>query len=109
MDRAVIGAYGWTDIQSECEFILEFDDDEEDDSGRPKKKRYRYRWHDGIRDEVLARLLELNRQHALEEGQIIPDSLGESKPSDRRTKKVTRKNASEKSGQPLFAIDEGEA
>ena len=32
-----------------------------------KKKPYRYRWPDEIRDEVLARLLELNAQRAAEE------------------------------------------
>ena len=39
MDRAVLNAYGWQDIQPICEFIPEFDDEEdEDDNGRPKKK-----------------------------------------------------------------------
>lgn len=72
MDRAVLDAYGWTDIQPKCEFIPEFDDEEDDDeSGRPRRKKYRYRWPDEVRDEVLARLLDLNRQRALEEGQIL--------------------------------------
>lgn len=71
MDRAVLDAYSWTDIQAHCEFIPEFDDEEEEDeNGRPRRKRYRYRWPDDIRDEVLARLLELNRQRALEEGRL---------------------------------------
>ena len=39
MDRAVLDAYGWHDIQPVCEFIPEFDDEEdEDDNGRPRKK-----------------------------------------------------------------------
>lgn len=68
MDRAVLDAYGWQDIQPVCEFIPEFDDEEdEDDNGRPKKKKYRYKWPEAIHDEVLARLLELNRQRAEEE------------------------------------------
>jgi len=68
MDRAVLDAYGWQDIQPVCEFISEFDDEEEeDDNGRPKKKKYRYKWPEAIHDEVLARLLELNRQRAQEE------------------------------------------
>jgi hypothetical protein len=76
MDRAVLNAYGWTDIQPRCEFIPEFDDeDEEDESGRPRRKKYRYRWPDDIRDEVLARLLELNHQRALEEGQLPSEPL----------------------------------
>ena len=40
MDRAVLDAYGWQDIQPVCEFIPEFDDEEdEDDNGRPTKKK----------------------------------------------------------------------
>jgi hypothetical protein len=71
MDRAVLDAYGWTDIEPECEFVPEFNDEEEEvDGGRPKRKKYRYRWTDEIRDEVLARLLELNSRRALEEGQV---------------------------------------
>lgn len=68
MDRAVLDAYGWQDIRPVCEFIPEFDDEQdEDDNGRPKKRKYRYKWPEAIHDEVLARLLELNRQRAEEE------------------------------------------
>ena len=55
------------DLRPHCEFIPEFDD-EEDENGRPRRKKFRYRWPDEIRDDVLARLLELNRQRAVEEG-----------------------------------------
>ena len=65
MDRAVLDAYGWTDIPTDCEFLLDYEIDEET-WGR-KKKPYRYRWPNPIRDEVLARLLELNAQRAAEE------------------------------------------
>lgn len=86
MDRAVLDAYGWTDIQPKCDFFPEFEDEEpEDDNGRPKKKKYRYRWPDEVRDEVLARLLELNRQRAKEEGQIVAT---EEEPKKRTTKKA---------------------
>jgi hypothetical protein len=67
MDRAVLDAYGWTDIQPTCEFILEYEDeDEEQVAGRPNRRRkpWRYRWPDEIRDEVLARLLALNAERA---------------------------------------------
>ena len=69
MDRAVLDAYGWTDIQPRCEFILDYEDDEDETPGKPSKKRkpWRYRWPDEIRDEVLGRLLELNAQRAREE------------------------------------------
>ena len=60
MDRAVLDAYGWTDIPTDCEFLLDYEIDEEDWGTR--KKPYRYRWPDEVRDEVLARLLELNSQ-----------------------------------------------
>ncbi|MES2177837.1 MAG: DNA methyltransferase [Gemmatimonadota bacterium] len=63
MDRAVLTAYGWTDLQPTCEFLLDYDDDEEDTNSR-RRKPWRYRWPDEIRDEVLARLMELNRQRS---------------------------------------------
>ncbi len=66
MDRAVLDAYGWTDIPTDCEFLLDYAIDEETWSSR-KKKPYRYRWPDEVRDEVLARLLELNAERAAEE------------------------------------------
>lgn len=66
MDRAVLTAYGWTDVPTACEFLLDYENDEEE-SGRRKKKPWRYRWPDDVRDEVLARLLELNAQRAAAE------------------------------------------
>ena len=65
MDRAVFHAYGWTDIPTDCEFLLDYEINEEEWGNR--KKPYRYRWPDEIRDEVLARLLELNAERAAEE------------------------------------------
>ena len=65
MDRAVLDAYGWRDVPTDCEFLLDYEIDEEEWGTR--KKPYRYRWPDEIRDEVLARLLELNSQRAAEE------------------------------------------
>ena len=65
MDRAVLDAYGWNDIPTDCEFLLDYEIDEAT-WGR-KKKPYRYRWPDEVRDEVLARLLALNAERAAEE------------------------------------------
>ena len=65
MDRAVLDAYGWTDIPTDCDFLLDYEIDEAT-WGR-KKKPYRYRWPDAVRDEVLARLLALNAERAVEE------------------------------------------
>ena len=65
MDRAVLDAYGWTDIPTDCEFLLDYEIDEE--TWGNKKKPYRYRWPNGVRNEVLARLIELNAERAAEE------------------------------------------
>jgi hypothetical protein len=69
MDRAVLGAYGWTALQPTCEFLLDYEEQEEEaaedrPAGRGRKKPWRYRWPDKFGDSVLARLLELNRQRA---------------------------------------------
>jgi hypothetical protein len=68
MDRAVLDAYGWNDIPTDCEFLLDYEIDE--DEWGEKKKPWRYRWPDNVRDEVLARLLELNSGRAKEQARI---------------------------------------
>jgi hypothetical protein len=65
IDRAMLDAYGWDDIPTECEFLLDYEIDEEEWGN--KKKPWRYRWPDEVHDEVLARLLELNAARAREE------------------------------------------
>jgi hypothetical protein len=71
MDRAVLDAYGWTNLKPSCEFLLDYEEEEEEDaeerSERGRKKPWRYRWTDEFRDTVLARLLELNKQRAEQE------------------------------------------
>ena len=74
MDRAVLGAYGWTDIPTDCDFLLDYEIDEAT-WGR-KKKPYRYRWPDAVRDEVLARLLALNAERAAEEARAGASAAG---------------------------------
>ena len=63
MDRAVLDAYGWTDLKPTCEFLLDYEEEDEEDGGthspqpspgRGKRKPWRYRWPDEFRDEVLA-------------------------------------------------------
>jgi N-6 DNA Methylase len=112
MDRSVLDSYGWGDIRAKCEFVLEFDDPDEGEDGDPSiRKKYRYRWPDEVRDEVLARLLDLNRGRAREEGQIIPGETVElsmtkrKKPIDRRPRTKTPRPGST-SG--LFATEEDE-
>jgi hypothetical protein len=76
MDRAVLAAYGWPDIPTACEFLLDYEEEEDSEDapeasgkkkGKKKKKPYRYRWPDEVRDEVLARLLALNAERAAQE------------------------------------------
>lgn len=96
MDRAVLDTYGWTDLKPTCEFLLDYeeDEDEEEPTGRQRKKPWRYRWPDEFRDEVLARLLELNKQRAEEEKLSGAAAEGkEKKASKRKGRKVTEKDA----------------
>jgi hypothetical protein len=115
MDHAVLDAYGWTDIPTRCVSITEFDDEEDEDGyGHPRRKKFRYRWPDEIRDEVLARLLELNRQRALEEGQLPTESLAFARPADpepktRGSKKKAGKRASEDFNLSLLPQEKEEA
>jgi len=70
MDRAVLEAYGWDDLAAaaRCEFLLDYEEDDDDIGEKSKRKKpWRLRWPDEFRDEVLARLLELNEQRAKEE------------------------------------------
>lgn len=93
MDRAVLDAYGWTDISTDCTFLLDYEDEEDDEntSKRQKKKPWRYRWPEEIHDEVLARLLELNQQRA--EAEILSGKTAEKGKVKGNTKKAgkTRK------------------
>jgi len=89
MDRADLDAYGWTDIPTACEFILDYEIDEEE--WGDKKKPWRYRWPDEVRDEVLARLLELNAERAREEARAGRTAI-KKKP---RSRKGPAKPASE--------------
>ena len=59
MDAAVLHAYGWTDLDTTCDFFPDHPDDE--------KSRLRYRWPDQTQNEILARLLDLNHHRAAAE------------------------------------------
>ena len=73
MDRAVLDSYGWSDLKPRLDFILDYEDKQNDESdSNDRKKPWRYRWVDEDRDEVLARLLELNHTRAEEEAQSAP-------------------------------------
>ena len=92
MDRAVLDAYGWKDIKTDCEFILDYEIDEEE--WGDKKKPYRYRWPDEVRDEVLARLLELNAERAKEEARSGAKAIKKTK--GRKSKKKDSGNMNQK-------------
>lgn len=88
MDRAVLDAYGWSDIPTAYEFLLDYEIDEEE-WGR-KRKPWRYRWPDDVRDEVLVRLLELNTKRAREESRSGGAAKKRGKPTPKRTPKTER-------------------
>lgn len=96
MDRAVLAAYGWADIDTTCGFALDYLDTDPDDlpaeagdrvasgdlffataaeaaafgaliSTGKRKLPWRYKWPEATHDEVLARLLDLNQQRHQEE------------------------------------------
>ncbi len=114
IDRAMLDAYGWADIAVAYEFLLDYDIDE--DTWGSRKKPYRYRWPDAIRDEVLARLLDLNQKRHAEELEAGFHSKGEKgKPAAKKaTKKTSAKKTSAKKVKPkatplaLFATGEGD-
>jgi hypothetical protein len=96
LDRTVLDAYGWTDIKTDCEFLL----DHEIDEGEwgDKKRPWRYRWTDEVCDEVLGRLIELNARRAEEE---VRTGAAAMKNSGRRTASARERNKS--SMMDLFA------
>src|SRR5262249_37487961 len=100
MDRAVLNAYGWTDLKPTCEFLLDYEEEEDDNGDSPaprrqRKKPWRYRWPDDFRDEVLARLLELNKQRAEEEK--LSGAAAEAK-EKKKAKRRSSKNVKERAG-----------
>jgi len=105
MDRAVLDAYDWGDIPTECVFLLDWEDDEDEapETGARssrKKKPWRYRWPDEVRDEVLARLLALNaRRAALEANAGPPEANAE------KQKPAVRKGRKFKGGDRNLALD----
>jgi hypothetical protein len=102
LDGAVLNAYGWTDLRPTCEFLLDYEEEnyEDEPSAVRRKKPWRYRWPDEFRDEVLARLLELNKQRA--EDERLAGVQAEAADA-RAGKKASRKKQSKKdSGTPTL-------
>jgi hypothetical protein len=67
MDAAVLRAYGWDDLANEAapDFLRE-------DNETEFTYQNRLFWPAPFRDEVLARLLDLNRRRAAEEAGAAP-------------------------------------
>ena len=115
MDRAVLEAYGWDDLAAtaRCEFLLDYEEEGTGDSGlgvgdlgdenqslsaSPKSRRklpWRLRWPDDFRDEVLARLLELNEQRHKEELLAAGAPSAPKKAPKASAKKKTKKPTSD--------------
>ena len=103
MDRAVLEAYGWHDLAAaaRCEFLLDYEEEDESDDAeqrletgrRQKKKPWRLRWPDEFRDEVLARLLELNEQRNKEDQLGVKQPTGSAKPATSESKPTSKKAA----------------
>ncbi len=114
MDRAVLNAYGWKDLAdtATCEFLLDYEGEDEEENGEPsggrgKKKPWRYRWPDEFRDEVLARLLELNEKRAEEEAVTGIAAQGTGKATANPTKKAAaKKSARRKANNPQDGEDD---
>ena len=96
MDKAVLDAYGWGEISTECTFLLDYEEEEEEDNpkGRNKKKPWRYRWTEATHDEILAKLLDLNQTRY--EAEILGGKVAEGKKKG-NTKKAgkTRKQTTD--------------
>jgi hypothetical protein len=111
IDCAVLRAYGWNDIQPSCEFLLDYEDEvSEEKRPRRRKKPWRFRWPDEMRDEVLARLLELNRVQAEEEQLSGAAAEANSKSGANRQPRKGKNNMAIGTGNLLDSLsDEGKS
>lgn len=116
MDRAVLDSYSWRDIRLVCGFGLDYLECEDEDlpedtpeqlwwptaaeglafaAKLPQTRRrlpWRYRWPEETRDEVLARLLELNKQRAEEERRTGEAAAAAEKGKAKKSKRGRKKN-----------------
>ena len=112
MDKAVLDAYGWSDISTECEFLLDYEEEELTPNSSPtegkkqKKKPYRYRWNEATHDEVLARLLELNQKRAEAENLGRKAAQAKKKKPKGKKKKVS-KDRKPKKDEPIITGFDG--
>lgn len=83
LDRATFDAYHWTDLSPQCEFLPD------SRANHGSKTIYRYQWPNALCDEVLQRLLELNR--ARNPGPGIPAALGKKNKKTHQKSLYTRR------------------
>ncbi|MBC6432802.1 class I SAM-dependent DNA methyltransferase [Nostoc sp. HG1] len=103
MDKAVLEAYGWSDIPTDCTFLLDYDDENEEEetsNGRQRKKPWRYRWTEEVHDEVLARLLNLNQERS--QAEILGGKAAQKKPKAKASKKKASKPRKMKEDVPII-------
>jgi hypothetical protein len=116
MDLAVLAAYGWSDINPECGFALDYLDTDSDQSYPPdiqeridshdlffptaeaalefenvvrtgkRKLPWRYRWDETTHNDILARLLELNQQRYDAEIRLGKHSQGKKQQTKQKSK-----------------------
>ncbi|GAB4304686.1 MAG: N-6 DNA methylase [Oscillatoriaceae cyanobacterium] len=132
MDRAVLQAYGWEDIDSTCGFALDYLDTESDElppevqeriaSGdlffatsdeainfdsiaRTGKRQlpWRYRWPQTTHDEVLARLLQLNQSRY--EAEVLGGKRAENQEKKSAKKGKKPKSKPEANPQGILPLD----
>jgi hypothetical protein len=61
LDRAVFSSYGWSDLSVSSEYQLDFEEvDDDHSSAKKKRKPWKLRLPEFLRDEVLSRLLDIN-------------------------------------------------
>lgn len=106
MDRAVLCEYGWDDILARAEFLCDLESEEESVS----KRFWRYRWPDNVRDELLARLIELNAERAQKERENDEAQGGEPSHRPERSRAIELEIQMESdyslAPPPLFADDD---
>ena len=90
IDRAVLDAYGWTDIQPVYDFR------------EPLDESIRLTWGEDTRDEVLARLLELNQVMAEAEAKQVADAPKPAPNVPPKTNKSKKAKKQDESTMDLF-------
>jgi hypothetical protein len=87
IDQAVLDAYGWSDVNLDHDF-------------RGEGKEARYSLSEGVKEELLRRLLELNFEIAEKEQSAVSEQPS-AKKGKKPTAKAKKKSGGEESGSQL--------